>query len=344
MKKGKVKLAIAASGLLAFILLMSAVIHFGLKELEEPELSEPESFAESIELKVPTIPAVTKPVINIPESSEDKDISSKEESPNIITPTPVLSEVDIIPTIQATVAPKVIDFNVKETIKPTPTPVPLIVTPKPQEVLPTPTIPPKPKGTTPKQEDWVYINPEIPEELYGYDYTIKREDELLTGAMLKSMGFYYDWDKMALSAKSALEKYYTVDYTKFTSTDPNDRDKYLTDLIYWVGESSQYSISNYMEYVRTNKIISIARVVTDESLQYDNGSPIIRARVFITFKSGAESYGLKNNLEYFFDAEVTVFPNTGEDRYGYGETYPYHTFLFSYNKIHMLSDFKRSGG
>lgn len=340
----KNKKPIIYTGLLSLAIVVMVILVSTNRGYDDTKTHQPhteESSSYEIKLNTPGGTGIKTPVETAKPSPVFEN-GSEDETEKTPADETVLKE-EIVPTIIPTTTPGVEKGVVTETIKPTPTPVTKSTLPTPQETIPTPTAVPAPEGTVPRDEDWVNINHEIPKELYRYEYTIIDEDELLTGAMLKSMGFYYDWDKMAKSAKNALEKYYTVDYRDITSTDPNDRDAYLTGLVYWVGESSQYSISNYMEYVLENETVCSATVVTDESLMYANGSPIIRARVFLTFESGAGAYGLENNKEYYFDAEVTVFPNTGEDRFGYGKTADYHALLFSYNKIHMLSEFKESG-
>ena len=198
-----------------------------------------------------------------------------------------------------------------------------------------------PSGVKPKSTDWIYINPDIPAELYNYDYTVIEGEEILTGKQIQYRGFM-DWDKAAEAAGGALTTYYTVDYRNIGSTNTNDKAEYLRSLVYWVGESSQYDICEYMQLVKDNKIISRASVITDGSLIYNNGVRLIRARVFVTFESGAAYYGLKNGIKYYKDVEVAVYPSTGEDRYGYGKSSDYQALLFSKDCFNTLCDFKKA--
>ena len=97
-----------------------------------------------------------------------------------------------------------------------------------------------------------------------------------------------------------------------------------------------------MQLVKDNKIISRASVITDGSLIYNNGVRLIRARVFVTFESGASYYGLQNGIKYYKDVEVAVYPSTGEDRYGYGKSADYQALLFSKDCFNTLCDFKKA--
>lgn len=198
-----------------------------------------------------------------------------------------------------------------------------------------------PSGIKPKDTDWVSVNPEIPSELYHYDYTVVNQEEILTGKQLEHRGFR-DWEKAAEAARGALSTYYTVDYRNIGSTNPNDKADYLRSLVYWVGESAQYDICSYMQSVKDNKIISTASVVTDGSLIYNNGVRLIRARVYVTFESGASFYGLQNGIKYYKDVEVAVYASTGEDRYGYGKSADFQALLFSDNCFNTLCDFKKA--
>ncbi len=197
-----------------------------------------------------------------------------------------------------------------------------------------------PSGTKPQATDWISINSNIPAELYTYDYTVVDQADLLTGKQLEYRGFR-DWEKAADAAVGALTTYYTVDYNNIGSTIPADKAPYLRSLVYWVGESAETDICDYMQSVKDNNIISRASVITDGSLIYNNGVRLIRARVFVTFESGASAYGLENNVKYYKDVEVSVYASTGEDRYGYGEGADFNALLFSDNCFNTLCDFKR---
>lgn len=184
-------------------------------------------------------------------------------------------------------------------------------------------------GLKPQSTDWVSINSSIPQELYYYNYTIMDGEDIITGAQMKWRG-YTTWDQAANAAKSGLAKYNTIDYRKITSIDPNDRDKFLTDLVYWTGEAAHMDICEYMKFAINNKIISTASVVTDGSLMYNNGYQLIRARVYVTFQSGAGAYGLQNGVKYYRDVEVAVYPSNHENRYGFGECNDFNVLIFSY--------------
>lgn len=151
----------------------------------------------------------------------------------------------------------------------------------------------------------------------SYDYTIINNEDLITGAQMKWRG-YSDWACAANATIGGLTQYYTIDYRNIKSTNPNDRDEYLTSLVYWTGESAHMDICEYMKNAVNHKIISTASVVTDSSLTYNNGVQLIRARVFVTWQSGADYYGLKNGVKYYKDVEVAVYRSNGEDRYGFG--------------------------
>ena len=198
-----------------------------------------------------------------------------------------------------------------------------------------------PSGSKPQTTDWIGINSNVPQELYNYDYTVIDQTDLLTGKQLEYRGFN-DWDKAAESAVGALTTYYTVDYRNIGSTAPKDKDKYLKSLVYWVGESADADICEYMQSVKDNEIISKASVVTDRSLIYNNGRRLIRARVYVTFESGASAYGLQNGVKYYKDVEVSVYASTGEDRYGYGKGADFNALLFSDNCFNTLCDFKKT--
>lgn len=196
-------------------------------------------------------------------------------------------------------------------------------------------------GVTPKDSDWVSVNTNVPKELYEYDYTVTNQDDLLTGKQLEWRGFR-DWEKAANAAIGALTQYYTIDYRKITSTNPNDRDKYLTDLVYWTGESAHLDICDYMQTAINNQIISTASVVTDGSLIYNNGIRLIRARVYVTWQSGAGYYGLQNGVKYYKDVEVAVYAATGEDRYGFGVCNDFNALLFSDGCFNTLCAWKKA--
>ena len=196
-----------------------------------------------------------------------------------------------------------------------------------------------PSGAKPQATDWISINSNIPAELYSYDYTVVDQSDLLTGKQLEYRGFR-DWEKAAEAAVGALTTYYTVDYNNIGSTIPADKAPYLRSLVYWVGESAETDICDYMQSVKDNKVISRASVITDGSLIYNNGVRLIRARVFVTFESGASVYGLENDVKYYKDVEVSVYASTGEDRYGYGEGAAFNALLFSDNCFNTLCDFK----
>ncbi len=199
--------------------------------------------------------------------------------------------------------------------------------------------PVSPSSNKPTSDQWVSVNPNIPNELYNYDYTVINQDDLLTGKQLEYRGFR-DWEKAAEAAQGALSTYYTVDYRNMGSTNPNDKADYLKSLVYWVGESAQNDICSYMQSVKDNKIISTASVITDGSLIYNNGVRLTRARVIVIFESGASAYGLKNGVKYYKDVEVAVYANTGEDRYGYGQGADFNALLFSDNCFNVLCDFR----
>lgn len=196
-------------------------------------------------------------------------------------------------------------------------------------------------GIKPQSTDWVSINSGIPQELYKYDYTIVNKDDLLTGKQVEWRGFR-DWEKAANAAIGALTRYYTIDYRKITSTNPNDRDKYLTDLVYWTGESAYLDICDYMQTAINKQIISTASVVTDGSLIYNNGVRLIRARVYVTWQSGAGFYGLQSGVKYYKDVEVAVYAATGEDRYGFGACNEYNALLFSNGCLNTLCAWKKA--
>jgi hypothetical protein len=196
-------------------------------------------------------------------------------------------------------------------------------------------------GVKPKASDWVSVNSSIPQELYNYDYTVIDGEDLITGAQMKWRG-YTAWDKAADAAKGGLAKYYTIDYRNIKSTNPNDRDQYLKDLVYWTSETAYMDICDYMKFAINNKIISTASVVTDGSLMYNNGVQLIRARVYVTFQSGASAYGLQNGVKYYKDVEVAVYASTGEDRYGFGKCNYYNVLLFSDNCFNALCSWKKA--
>lgn len=153
---------------------------------------------------------------------------------------------------------------------------------------------------------------------------------------------FKDWNKAANAAIGALTQYYSIDYRTITSTNPNDRDKYLTDLVYWTGESAHVDICDYMKTAVDNKIISTASVVTDGSLIYNNGVRLIRARVYVTWQSGAGYYGLQNGVKYYKDVEVAVYASTGEDRYGFGACNDFNALLFSEGCFNNLCAWKKA--
>lgn len=184
-------------------------------------------------------------------------------------------------------------------------------------------------GIKPQSTDWVSINSSIPLELYNYDYTIRDGEEIITGAQMKWRG-YTTWDQAANAAKSGLAQYFTVDYRDIKSTIPNEHDKFLTDLVYWTGEAAHMDICEHMKFAISNKTISTASVVTDGSLMYNNGYQLIRARVYITFQSGAGAYGLQNGVKYYRDVEVAVYPSNHENRYGFGVCNDFNVLIFSY--------------
>ena len=95
-----------------------------------------------------------------------------------------------------------------------------------------------PSGSKPQTTDWISVNPNVPQELYNYDYTVIDQADLLTGKQLEYRGFN-DWNKAAEAAVGALTTYYTVDYRNIGSTVPKDKDQYLRSLVYWVGESAE---------------------------------------------------------------------------------------------------------
>ncbi len=193
-------------------------------------------------------------------------------------------------------------------------------------------------GVKPQSTDWVSINSNIPQELYNYNYTLIDDEEIITGAQMKWRG-YTTWNEATDAAKNGLAQYFTIDYRKITSTDPNDRDKFLTDLVYWTGEAAHMDICEYMKYAINNKIISTASVVTDGSLMYNNGYQLIRARVYVTFQSGAGAYGLQNGVKYYRDVEVAVYPSNHENRYGFGACNDFNVLIFSY--LNNLCAWKR---
>ncbi len=196
-------------------------------------------------------------------------------------------------------------------------------------------------GNKPKATDWVSVNSNVPQELYNYDYTIMEGGDIITGAQMKWRG-YNTWDKAANAAIGGLTQYYSIDYRKIQSVNPNDRDKYLTDLVFWTGESAHMDICEYMQFAINNKIISTASVVTDGNLMYNNGVQLIRARVYVTFESGASAYELQNGIKYYRDVEVAVYPSTGEDRYGFGKCNDFNVLLFSENCFNFLCDWKKA--
>lgn len=201
--------------------------------------------------------------------------------------------------------------------------------------------PPAPSGVKPKESDWVSVNSNVPQELYGYDYTVMAGNDIITGAQMKWRG-YNTWDKAANAAIGGLTQYYSIDYRNIQSVNPNDRDKYLTDLVYWTGESAHIDICDYMQFAIDNKIISTASVVTDGSLMYNNGVQLIRARVYVTFESGASAYGLQNGIKYYRDVEVAVYAATGEDRYDFGKCNDFNVLLFSENCFNFLCNWKKA--
>jgi hypothetical protein len=196
-------------------------------------------------------------------------------------------------------------------------------------------------GVKPKQSDWVSVNSNVPQELYNYDYTVMDGEDIITGAQMKWRG-YTDWDRAANAAIGGLKQYYTIDYRNIKSTNPNDRDKYLTDLVYWTSETAYMDICDYMKNAINNKIISTANVVTDGSLMYNNGVQLIRARVYVTWQSGAGYYGLQNGVKYYKDVEVAVYAATGEDRYGFGKCNDFNILLFSNNCFNSLCAWKKA--
>lgn len=196
-------------------------------------------------------------------------------------------------------------------------------------------------GVKPKDSDWVSVSGNVPQELYEYDYTVMDGNDIITGAQMKWRG-YNTWDKAANAAVGGLKQYYSIDYRKIQSVNPNDRDKYLTDLVYWTGESAHIDICDYMQFTIDNKIISTASVVTDGSLMYNNGVQLIRARVYVTFESGASAYGLQNGIKYYRDVEVAVYAATGEDRYGFGKCNDFNVLLFSEGCFNFLCPWKKA--
>lgn len=196
-------------------------------------------------------------------------------------------------------------------------------------------------GVTPKLSDWVSVSDTVPQELYAYDYTIINNEDLITGAQMKWRG-YSDWARAANATIGGLTQYYTIDYRNIKSTNPNDRDEYLTSLVYWTGESAHMDICEYMKNAVNHKIISTASVVTDGSLTYNNGVQLIRARVFVTWQSGADYYGLKNGVKYYKDVEVAVYRSNGEDRYGFGKGNDFNSLLFSDNCFNSLCTWKKA--
>jgi hypothetical protein len=75
---------------------------------------------------------------------------------------------------------------------------------------------------------------------------------------------------------------------------------------------------------------------------YNNGMQLIRARVFVTWQSGAGFYGLQNGVKYYKDVEIAVSAATGEDRYGFGKGYDYNALLFSYGCFNSLCPWKKA--
>jgi hypothetical protein len=207
------------------------------------------------------------------------------------------------------------------------TPVPIPVTPAPVTSL------------TPRDSDWTNISPDVPKVLYQYNYTATDVSNVITGQQMEDInpdGF----QERADAAKNALEAYYNIDYRTIGSPNWQDKGTAFMNLIYWCGESPYLDISDYLNSVVSNKIIAQAEFITDKSLTYCNGigGTVIRGRLEITFTGGAESYGLQNNVSYYNDLEVAIGQNTGEDRYGFGQTNEWHALLFADDCLFSLSN------
>lgn len=204
---------------------------------------------------------------------------------------------------------------------------------------PKPSAPPSAAGSTPQEDEWAGHSDDVPQELYAYNYTTVPGWDLFTGKQVEYMG-YTDLAAAAEAAKNAVERKFTVDYRNIKSTTAEDRDPYLCDLVYYVGETSQYDIASYMSECIQNKVVSQAEFITDKSLVYNNYLTTVRGRLKIKFDSGAGSYGLQNGIWYYKDIEVGIKKNNGEDRFGYGKSNDYQCLLFLSRGFVSLSDYK----
>jgi len=141
-------------------------------------------------------------------------------------------------------------------------------------------------------KDFYRINPEMPEELYTYEYKKRSSDNwyATNNWLVNRYGLNKMINWMNL-AKDYIETCYTVDYRTLNQND------YVKNLKWYFqpgqswhdAEGIERAIEDHLGYwagmVKQKKIVMKAKYITDPSLIVSNGDTLVRGRVVYTIES-----------------------------------------------------------
>ena len=141
-------------------------------------------------------------------------------------------------------------------------------------------------------EDFYKINPDMPQELYTYEYKKRDFDGFYeTNKWLVDKYGISQVTKWMNTAKDYMETSYTVDYRSF------EKQKYIDSLKWYFmpqtnwygGDGVKRTVSDYLKYladmIEEKQIIINTKYITDPSLVVSDGSIIVRGRVVYTIEN-----------------------------------------------------------